>query len=74
MTIFRGFIALFGIDDLNTDKCEPPCQMRIVNKVKSTKFNWNTFDNDLSVVTIFPPLELSDEVSTTAWNEVGIIN
>ena len=62
--IFRGQVALFGMHSLDTDECKPPCQMRVVDTVVATNVSYETYDNDFAVVTVYPPLEFTDEVSS----------
>ena len=62
--IFRGQVALFGMHSLDTDECKPPCQMRVVDTVVATNVSYETYDNDFAVVTIYPPLEFTDEVGS----------
>ena len=58
----RGSVALFGVHDLDIDECKPPCQMRVVDTVVATNVNYTTYDNDFAVITVYPPLDFTDEV------------
>ena len=42
--------------------------MRVVDTVVATNVNYTTYDNDFAVITVYPPLDFTDEVGS-----VGIL-
>ena len=59
----RGHVAIFGLDNLDTDECVPPCQIRLIaNTTLAPGYDSGTLINDVALATFYPPLEYSREV------------
>ena len=59
---FRGERVVVGLDNLDTEICEYPCQLRRMIKVADPDFNERTYENDLAVITLDAPVTFTDEV------------
>ena len=55
-------MALVGIDDLDTDKCKPPCQMRRIISIQDPGFNNKTYEMNIAIATLESPIFYSKEV------------
>ena len=55
-------LALVGIDDLDTDKCKPPCQMRRIISIEDPGFNATTHEMNIAIATLESPIFYSKEV------------
>ena len=53
-------MALFGIDNLETEKCLPPCQMRRI--VSFVDPGYEDIDNDIAIAQLDFPVTFSSEV------------
>ena len=61
--LYRGEIAIFGLDNLDTKECKYPCQMRRMIKAADPEFDEKSYENDLAVVTLDAPVTFVGEVT-----------
>ena len=54
---------MFGIDNLETDKCVSPCQMRRIVSFVDPGYDAMSYDNDIAIAQLDFPVTFSREVS-----------
>ena len=57
--------ALFGIDNLDTKECLPPCQMRKITSWKDPGYDYQSMRKDIAIATIDFPVIYTKEVGSS---------
>ncbi len=60
-------VAIFGLDNLDSRTCEPPCQTAAVLRTERLNPNASSTAEDIAVVTLDPPIKLTQQVTTNFY-------